>query len=49
MRLRESPAQLLKRHLDTLLASRAGVAASYYGACGLLFAVGSALHGAFVR
>lgn len=49
MRLREAPSQFLQRHAEALLASRAGVAASYYGACGLLFAVATALHGAFTR
>ena len=47
--MREAPAQYLRRHAEALLASRAGVACSYYGAAGLLFAVATALHGAFTR
>lgn len=49
LRMREAPAQYLRRHAEALLASRAGVACSYYGAAGLLFAVATALHGAFTR
>lgn len=47
--MREAPGPYLRRHAEALLASRAGVAVSYYGACGLLFAVASALHGALTR
>lgn len=49
LRIRESPAQAVRRQAAALLDSPAGVVASYYAAGGLVFSVALALHGAWQR